>query len=163
MKLTYKHTIPASVDQVMDAYRSSEFYAEKQKSLGAISVEILEWEELEDGVVRSKSRITEPSRQPAFIRKSDVDTFIDEDLLDPKARTLTWKITPSIGADKFLLKGVIEFQEDGKDTHVVYNIELRVKIPLIGAKIEKFALGKTEEETAAQAAFLKKWLEKSDT
>ncbi|MCP4676549.1 MAG: DUF2505 domain-containing protein [Deltaproteobacteria bacterium] len=157
-KVAYEHTIPAPRNQVIDAYRTSAFYEEKQKSAGAISVEILEWEELANGDVKWRARITEPSRQPAFIRKSDVDTFEDNSVLSPEAGTLSWKITPSTAADKFKLQGLVAFHDEGESTRVVYNIEIEVKIPFVGSKVEKFALDKSEKETAKQAAFLRDWL-----
>ncbi len=157
-KVTYEHVIPASRDRVIDAYRTSSFYEEKQKSTGATTVEILEWEELTNGNVKWRARITEPSRQPAFIRKSDVDTFEDDSVLDPEAGTLSWKITPSMAADKFKLQGLVVFHDEGQSTRVVYNIEIEVKIPFVGSKVEKFALDNSEKETAKQAAFLRDWL-----
>ncbi len=163
MKVRYEHSIPATLDRVLDAYRSEKFYIEKQKSTGAISVDILEWEAQPDGTVRYKSQVSEPSRQPAFIRKSDVDTYVDESTLDPEAGTLVWKITPSVGANQFFLSGLVEFHARGDETRVAYNIEMKVKIPFVGAKVEKYALGKTEEETANQAEFLKRWVARSDS
>jgi len=158
MKVAYEHIIPSPIDRVIAAYGSEGFYVEKQKASGAISVDILEWETLERGKIRTKARVSEPSRQPAFIRKSDVDTFVDDGVLDPEGGTLNWKITPAAGADKFFLKGCIEFHAQGDSTRVVYRTDLKVKIPLLGSKVEKFALDKVEGETAAQASFLKEWL-----
>lgn len=158
MKVAYEHIIPTPIDQVLSAYSNEQFYVEKQKSSGAISVDILEWEELDGSKIRTKAEVREPSRQPAFIRKSDIDVFVDEGVLDSEAGTLTWKITPNMGADKFFLSGKIEFHSQGDATRIVYNTELKVKIPLLGTKVEKYALDKVEEETAAQAAFLKEWL-----
>jgi hypothetical protein len=157
MKVSYTHVIPASFAQVMQAYRSTEFYSEKQKASGALSVEILETEEQGGGKFRMKARCSEPSRVPKFLRKSDVDTYVDDTLLDPAAGTLTWKITPQMMADVFFLSGRIDFVADGEQTKVTYNTDLQVKIPLVGNKAEKIGLEKTEQETAKQAAFLEKW------
>ena len=82
MKVTYEHIIPAPADQVFETYGKEEFYIARQKGMGAISVEILKWQIGEDGAVRSEVRVTEPSKQPAFLRKSDVDTYLDEGLLE---------------------------------------------------------------------------------
>jgi len=158
MKVSYTHVIPATFDAVIEAYRSTEFYSEKQKASGALSVEILETEDQDGGVFRMKARCSEPSRVPKFLRKSDVDTYLDDTLLDPQAGTLTWKITPQIMGDVFFLSGRIDFAADGDQTRVTYNTDLSVKIPLVGKKAEKIGLEKTEEETAKQAAFLKKWV-----
>jgi len=157
MKVSYTHVIPAGFDAVMEAYRSTEFYEKKQKASGALSVEILETEELAGGKFRMKARCSEPSRVPKFLRKSDVDTYVDDTLLDPGAGTMTWKITPQIMADVFFLSGRIDFVADGDRTRVTYDTDLQVKIPFVGGKAEKIGLEKTEEETAKQAAFLKKW------
>ena len=163
MKVAYEHVIPAPVDQVFQTYGSEDFYVARQKGLGAISVEVLTWETASDGKVRIKVRVSEPSKQPAFIRKSDVDTYIDEGLLDPEQQTLTWRITPTVGGDKFKLRGKIDFHPDGDATRVTYHIDMEVKIPIIGKKAEKYALSKTEAETARQADFLKTWLKNQNS
>ena len=162
MKVTYEHTIPATVDKVFEAYGQEEFYIARQKGMGALSVEVLKWETDANGEVRSEVRVTEPSKQPSFIRKSDVDMYVDHSFLDPAQRTLTWKVIPSQGADKFKLQGKVEFQADGDRTRVIYHIDIQVKIPIIGKKAEKYALAKTEEETAKQADFLKNWMRKQN-
>lgn len=163
MKVAYEHVIPAPVDQVFQTYGKEDFYIARQKGLGAISVEVLKWETDSDGKVRMEVRVSEPSKQPSFVRKSDVDTYVDEGLLDPEQRTLTWRIKPGVGGDKFKLQGKIEFHPDGDATRVVYHIDIQVKIPIIGKKAEKYALSKTEEETARQAAFLIEWVKNQNS
>ena len=66
MKVRHERRVPASRDEVIAAYRSTEFYEQKQKASGAISVEILETEELPGGKWRMKARCSEPSRLPSF-------------------------------------------------------------------------------------------------
>lgn len=162
MKVTYKHELPAPFRAVIDTYRDPRFYEAKQKHFGAVSLEILQWDEDEDGVLRYRVKVTEPSRQPAFIRKSDTDTYIDESQLDTKKGTLTWKVIPEVGTDKFSINGSVEFQPNGEQsTTGIYQIEFSVKIPLVGKKIEKYVLDKSEEETAKQVRFVKDWLEQS--
>jgi hypothetical protein len=163
MKVAYEHRISAPVDQVFETYGKEEFYIARQKGLGAISLDVLKWETGSDGKVRIAVRVSEPSKQPSFIRKSDVDTYVDEGVLDPEERTLTWRIKPSVGGDKFKLQGKIEFYPDGDATRVVYHVDIQVKIPIIGKKAEKYALSKTEAETAKQAAFLKDWIKKQNS
>jgi hypothetical protein len=158
MRVSYTHVIDAPCDKIMAAYRSTEFYEEKQKSSGALTVEILETEDLEDGRFRMKARCSEPSRVPKFLRKSDVDTYIDDTLLDSEAGTLTWKVTPGTMPDVFFLSGRIDFVADGEQTKVTYNTELKVKIPLVGKKAEKIGLEETEQETNKQADFLRQWV-----
>ncbi|NOZ01257.1 MAG: DUF2505 domain-containing protein [Deltaproteobacteria bacterium] len=158
MKVRFEHVIPAPVDKVLAAYRDDEFYIEKLKNSGAMTVEILEVEEMPGGKLRKKVRATEPSRIPPPFRKSDVDEFIDDNVLDPEAGTLTWKVTPSLAADKFFLSGVVEFHADGGNTRMVFITEMEVKIPFVGGKVEKIGLAKTEEEVEKQVAFIKKWV-----
>ncbi len=158
MKVRYEHLIPAPYQKVVDAYRSTEFYEQKQKNSGAISVEIERAEERPDGSFHMVARVSEPSRMPSFLRKSDVDHYTDDTVLDPQASTLTWKITPDQMAEVFLLSGLIEFADLGEQTRVTFNVELRVKIPLVGKKAEKIGLQQSEKESEKQAAFLKQWV-----
>ncbi|HUT78560.1 MAG TPA: DUF2505 family protein [Polyangia bacterium] len=158
MKVSFTHRIPASRDKVLAAYRSTEFYERKQRNSGATAVEILAAEDLPDDAFRLAARVTEPSRVPAFLRQSETDTYLDDSLLDPRAGTLTWKVTPERMADVFLLSGRIDFAADGDATRVTYNTTLEVRIPLVGRKAESIGLAKTEAETAVQAEFLRSWV-----
>lgn len=158
MKVRHEHVIPAPLDRVLTAYRDPDFYVKKLKNSGALSVEILEREEYPDGRVRLKARATEPTRVPAPLRKSDVDEFVDDHVLDPNARVLTWRITPRMGADKVFLSGRLEFVPEGKQTRLVFHTELEVKIPLIGGAAEKMGLADTEKECARQAEFVTRWV-----
>lgn len=164
MKATYEHRIPASLDQVINAYRNPQFYEERQHHFGALSIKILKWDEDRRGEISYRVQVTEPSRKPSFIRQSDVDTYIEESILDINNRTLSWKIIPDVGADKFFMSGLLEFKpEDDGNTVVVFHIEFNVKIPLVGTKLEQYIISKTEEETAKQAAFLKNWVAAAST
>ncbi len=161
MRVSYEHVIPASVDKIMEAFLDDEFYIKKQLSLGAVSVDILEREALSDSQTRFKIRIKEPTKLPAIIRKPDeVDEFTNISTIDTQEKKITWHVTPAMGADRLFLKGFVEFHDQGDETRVVYIMDLEVKIPIIGSKVEKFALSKTEGETAKQAEFLKKWVAK---
>lgn len=162
MKDTRDYIIPAPVDAVMDLYADGEFYAAKLKNSGALTVELLVHEERPDGTKFMRAQGTEPTRVPNVpgLRKSDVDTFIDENVLDRAARKLTWKVIPEIMADKFFLYGHMEFHSaPGDATRVVFNTIMEIKIPFIGKKAEKIGLSKTAEEVERQVTFVKRWLQ----
>ncbi len=161
MKVTYEHVIDAPVEKVLAAYADDAFYVEKARNSGAIDVQILEREEMPGGRLRKKARITEPSRIPSFLRKNDHDTYDDDNVLDTNARIMTWKVTPTIMADKFFLSGSVEFHPKGDKTRVVFHSQLEVKIPLVGGKAEKIGLEKTEEEVERQAQFIRQWMSKA--
>lgn len=162
MKVSFEHLIDAPVETVIAAYKDPDFYVQKLKNSGALTVEILEREELPDGRVRLKARATEPSRVPAFLRKSDIDEYVDENVLDPNKGELTWRITPKHGADKVFLSGKVEFKPEGQGrTKIIFHVELVVKIPLLGGQAEKIGLANSEEECARQAEFIRKWLSKA--
>ncbi|MBM4398266.1 MAG: DUF2505 domain-containing protein [Deltaproteobacteria bacterium] len=158
MKVRHEHVIDAPVEKVMATYADKAFYVEKLKNSGAISVDVVEHAEQPGDRVRWKAKVSEPSRFPAFLRKSDVDTYVDDSVLDRPAGTLTWKVTPAIMADKFFLSGLMEFRKEGKGTRLSFTTRMDVKIPLVGGKAESIGLSKTEEEVARQVAFLRKWL-----
>jgi len=158
MKVSYEHVIDAPVEKILAAYADDAFYVEKARNSGATQVEILEREEMDGGKLRKKARVSEPSRVPAFLRKSETDTYEDDNVLDATARRMTWKVTPSMMADKFFLSGSVEFHPQGDKTRVVFHSQLEVKIPLVGGKAEKIGLEKTEEEVARQAQFIRNWV-----
>jgi len=158
MKVKHEHVVDAPTEKVIAAYKDDAFYVAKLKNSGAITVEVLEREELPGGKLRRKARVSEPSRIPAFLRKSDVDTYIDDHVIDPVASVQTWKITPAVMADRFFLSGSVEFKKEGDKTRLVFNTELEVKIPLVGSKAETIGLSKTEEEVSRQVEFVRKWM-----
>lgn len=157
-KVSYEHLVPAPIEKVLEAYAQDDFYIQKLKNSGATSVEVLEREEQPGNRLRRKCRASEPSRVPAFLRKSETDTYVDDNILDRDRHLMTWKVTPHMMADVFLLSGSVEFHAAGAQTKVIFNTQLEVKIPLIGGKAEKIGLEKTAEEVARQAAFLKDWV-----
>lgn len=160
-KVTYQHVIAAPLAKVLDAYARDDFYVAKLKNSGALTVEVVEREEQPGNRLRRKCKASEPSRVPAMLRKSEVDSYVDDNVLDRDKGLMTWKVTPHIMADVFLLSGSMEFKAEGKDqTRVTFHTQVEVKVPLIGGKAEKIALEKTEEEVSRQAAFLKAWVAK---
>ena len=158
MKVKHEHVVQAPRDTVLAAYRDDTFYVEKLKNSGALTVDIVEREELPGDRLRRKMKVSEPSRVPSFLRKSEVDTYEDNDVLDCTAGTLTWKVTPQMMADKFFLSGAVEFHPEGAATRIVFHTELEVRIAFVGGQAEKIGLGKTEEEVTRQVDFLRKWL-----
>jgi hypothetical protein len=158
MKVSYKHTINAPLKKIISAYKNLDFYIKKQKASGAISVEIINSSTEKNGSLKFRAKIKEPSRLPSFIRQSDIDEYIDDSYLDVTKNTMEWNITPTFMADKMQLKGVVTFIPNGGTTEVVYETDMKIKIPLIGKKAEKIGLKKTEEETQKQADFLEKWV-----
>ncbi len=159
-KVSYEHVIPAPIDKVLAAYADDDFYILKLKNSGATTVQVLEREEQPGNRLRRKCKASEPSRVPAMLRKSDVDTYVDDNVLDREKKVMTWKVTPEMMADKFFLSGSVEFVAQGTQTRVVFHTQLEVKLPLVGGKAEKIGLEKTAEEVARQAAFLKDWVAK---
>lgn len=158
MKVTYEHVVSAPVDKILEIYRDQEFHVKKLYNSGATVVEMLKYEQLPNGVIRKKLKASEPSRVPAIMRKSDVDTYVTEDELDSDKGLMTWKVTPEMMADKFFLSGSVEFHAQGNQTRMVFHTIMEVKIPLVGSKAEKIGLSKTEEEVRRQVEFLKIWL-----
>ena len=160
MKVTHRHMLNIPKDKVIGFYTEDDFYEAKLRNSGALTIEIVEKEELPGNKLRKKVKVSEKSRLPSFIRKNDVDNYTDDNILDLEAGTLTWKVTPSMMANKFKLSGKVEFHARGEDRcELVFNTAMEVKIPLIGRKAEKIGLKNTEEEVKRQVDFIKKWNE----
>ncbi|MCU0663090.1 MAG: DUF2505 domain-containing protein [Myxococcota bacterium] len=157
MKVRYEHSFPVSWDKLATTYANKEFYIQKQKSGGALSVDIVRWNAT-DKEITWQARISEKSRLPSFLRKDDVETYTDDSRLDLVKKVLSWKVTPSRGADKFFLSGRVEFRPKGNATDATFEIEMEVRVPLVGSKAEKLGLAESEKETARQAGFIRDWV-----
>jgi hypothetical protein len=157
MKVRYEHSFPVSWDKLAATYAQQDFYVQKQKSGGALSVDIVKWNAT-DKEITWQARVSEKSRLPSFLRKEDVDTYTDDSRLDLESKILTWKVTPGRGADKFFLSGRVSFRPKGETTDAIFEIEMEVRVPLVGSKAEKLALAESEQETARQVAFIRDWV-----
>lgn len=154
----HERTVNAPVAKILEAYRDDTFYIEKLKNSGALTVEILEREDLGGGKLRKKARVTEPSRVPAFLRKADVEGYVDDNVLDPGAKVMTYTIIPDTMPDRVHLGGKVEFHDAGDKTRMVFRTEVEVKIPLVGGKAEGVAIDKAAEEVDRQVAFINRWI-----
>lgn len=160
MKVRYQHSFPVPWEKLAASYSTKEFYIEKQKAGGALSVDIVQWSAT-DKQIKWQARVSEKSRLPSFLRKEEVETYTDDSTLDLERKVLTWKVTPMRGADKFFLSGKVEFKPRGDSTDAVFEIEMAIKIPLVGSKAEKLGLAASEEETNRQVEFIRQWVTRS--
>lgn len=158
MKVSFEHIVDVPVDKALAVYKEADFHLEKQKALGAISMEMLETEQVSDTQKKFKLRGTEKSRVPDFLHKSDVDSYVIDSVLDTTARTLTWKVTPEVMAKVFFLTGEVYLAASGDKTKIVYTTKLEVKVPFLGKKAEKIGLAQVEGECQKQTDFLLKWV-----
>ncbi len=160
MRSSFTHSVPSPVDQVVSAYQSTEFFLATLKHAGAVTIEILEERAMPDGGRFWKAKISESSRVPEFLRASDVDIYINESTFRARERSLEWKISPHLQMTPIVLTGEIRLVETARGTDVNYEVNLEVRIPLIGPKLEEFGLRRIGIEFRKQAQFLKSWLDR---
>ena len=159
MKDNFTYEVPARIDDVVAAYKTTAFFIATLKHAGAVTIEIVEERPLPDEGRYWKAKITESSRVPEFLRASDLDIYINESAFDPPARKLSWKMKPNFSTGRFSLTGEIALFENGDNTRLIYGVNLDLKIPLIGPTAEVLGLRKIGDEFRKQADFLADWLE----
>ena len=158
MKDVFTFNIPAAIDDVVAAYKTTEFFLATLKHAGAITIDILDEGALPDEGHYWKAKITESTRVPEFLRASDLDIYINESAFDPSAGKLSWKIKPNFSAGRFNLNGDIAMSALEDTTQLLYRVNLHSKIPLVRSTAERIGLKKIGEEFKKQADFLTSWV-----
>lgn len=157
MKIQHEHVVSIAKERVLQIYLDDQFYIGQLKNSGAITVNILESSAIPGGGVSRKTRVTQPTKVPAMLRKSDTDEYIDDCRVDVSQSRMSYRITPSMFADQFNLAGSIDFIEFGPTTRLVFTTEIEIRIPLLGRKLEQQSIDEAEGLVQKQVDFLKAW------
>lgn len=162
MKFGFEQRWTAPVDEIMDAYLDESFW-NGIDSFSKMTPPQLLGIERDDAaataLVRLRYRIDAdlPSQAARFIDPDDV-AWVQEMHWDLGTRTADVRFVPVQAAALMRASATTEILTDGADTVREVRGEFRVRIPLVGGKVEKAVVGdigtNLEEEADAVARFL---------
>ena len=151
----------ATPDAVFAMMREPEFIREKLKATEALEYDVVECADAPDGAFRIVTTRTVQADIPSFARKvfkpTQAMTQTEEwSAATAESREATWKIEP---------KGVpvttggtsrLEAVDGGTVQHIIGSI--KVKVPLIGGRLEKFVYDQAAATMEKEHEFGQRWL-----
>jgi hypothetical protein len=160
MRITLEHRFAAPVGAVVAASNDAA-YQERLADLPNVAERrITTLEEAADGsihrVVRYKLGAHLPPPVAAVVGTAATwDEIAD---FEPATNTWTFEIRPHVLAGRIECRGTCRFLPDGEGTRRVVEVDLGVKVPLVGGRVER-EIGKGLEETmGAEARLLEEFI-----
>ena len=87
-------------------------------------------------------------------------TWVEESTIDRSAHHTNWRIAPDNYADRLSASGTFDLTEDAAGATVRTAVgELKVRMPLVGGKVEGAIVSGLREHADAEQGALREWLE----
>jgi hypothetical protein len=138
VRLSLAHSFDAPPDQVAQILLDPRF----QRSLGDIGAlrerEVLSQDSTPTGVERRVRCVLDVEMNGVarrFLGDGD-PAWVEVAVWDSGSRTWTWHIEPEMGADLLDAKGTTRIVEAGSGAEKLIEAEVKVRVPLYGAKVE---------------------------
>lgn len=160
MRFTLEHSFAAPVDEVVSASNSTEFQErlDALPNLGERRVTALV--EHPDGSIERTVRYVLGAKLPAPVVAVIGETASWDEIgrFDPSTRTWVFEIRPHVLAGRFECRGSYGFVPDGAGTRRVVEVDVRVKVPLVGRRVESEIRKGLTETLEAEAGLLEVFL-----
>jgi hypothetical protein len=160
MRFTLEHTFDAPIDVVEKASNSPDYQQmlDDLPNLGKRKVTSLE--EHTDGSMHRVTHYTLGAQLPAPVvavlgQSATWDEVAD---YDPATHTWTFEIKPHVLGGRLKCHGNYRFQEDGQQTTRVVEVDVKVKVPLVGGRVENEIRKGLVETMDAEATLLQEYL-----
>lgn len=154
MQLTYKHTYNGTPEQVVALMRNKDFITDVAQHAGATSHDV----EIDGNVTQLRMSLPVPGDVAKFVGK-DVDLSQRFEWSDPAADgTCTGNVDVTVKGLPISVAAAAVLRPDGATTAGQYDGDLRVKIPLVGGKVEKMVAPFIEQAFAGIERRAQEWL-----
>lgn len=157
MKTKDTFSVDVPLDRVVQTMCSAAYNVEAEKMRD--SVVSTEFKEVEQTDARTKFEMhtTEYKRsKTGALNRDDTTHTILSFCWEASRRTMTWRYGNASGASRLQLGGVYRLTPNGDQTQVEHEVEVEVKIPLIGGQISKFIAREFEKTFPAHRALLRR-------
>lgn len=165
MRFTFSDRFDASLERVEEAVLSEE-YNERLKDLPNVGERVVtEQRERSDGTVRRVVHYEFDGRLPPAVEKIIGAKMVSWDeigVFDPAGHEWAFEIDPHVLADRFECHGTYTFREEGGTTVREVAVELEVKIPVVGGRVEKAIAEGLEETLQAEGRLLARYLDEGE-
>ena len=158
MKLAVTHSFPCSVDVFWQMFWDPA-YDEMLSSSAAITKEIL-WDREEGGDRVWRMRFIPDRELPAMVAKAVGATKLvyEQESRLTSDGVLHWEVFPTVVPDKVTAKGTMRVSASGDGITRVVDGEIKVRIPLVGGRIEKQIHQSVVESYDRAAEVRRQWL-----
>jgi hypothetical protein len=160
MRFTLEHRFEAPVDVVESASNSTEYQAllDDLPNLGSRRVKELTTNA--DGTMHRVTHYTLGAQLPAPVvavlgQSATWDEVAD---FDPAAHRWTFEIKPHVMAGRLRCAGSYTFEPDGDATTRKVEVDIKVKVPLVGGRVESEIKKGLVETMDAEANLLTEYL-----
>ena len=159
MKIKDTFTVPVPVEELVQVMVSEAYNLDSEKMrVGVVSSEY-KLKEQGDARTLYEMHTTEYSRtKTGGLNKNDHTHTILTHTYTAANRTLTWVYGNASGKSRLELAGVYTLTPMGERTRLEHEVEINLRIPLIGGKISKFIARQFEGTFPEHQALLKKHL-----
>ena len=128
----------APPDKLLEVLIDEEYQIARQKSQGALEVNVKEVSRSDDRFV-FEVHAKEYARGLTGVDKSKTEINVSTYDWDLKAKRGAWTHRTSQG-DRVRVWGTVQIQPDGENSKLVNDFNIEIKIPLVGGKIEKMVM-----------------------
>ena len=139
MRFTLEHRFDAPVDVVAQVANDPDFQAALDELPNVGERRVTKLEEHPDGTIHRIVRYKLGSQLPAPVVAVLGDTATWDEIgdYDPSAREWTFEIKPHMLGGRLQCRGRYAFVPDGDATKRLVEVDLKVKVPLVGGRAER--------------------------
>ncbi len=160
MKIKDTFTVPVTLERLREVMVSEAYNLESEEMRDSVVSTEYKLVEQDDDRTLFEMHTTEYSRtKTGGLNKNDHTHTILTHKYTAANRTLTWVYGNAKGSSRLELAGVYTFFPQGESTRLEHEVEINLRIPLIGGKISKFIAKQFEGTFPEHQALLKKHLD----
>lgn len=164
MHFTLEHRFGAPVD-VVERASNADDYQERLSDLPNLGErKVTKLDRHPDGSIDRVTHYRLGSQLPAPVVAviGPAATWDEVATFDPNAHRWSFEIRPHVLGGRIDCKGQYTFEPDGEGTKRIVEIDLKVKVPLVGGRVER-EIGKGLRETMdAEARILSEYLAENE-
>lgn len=160
MNFHFVHEFDIDVAGYWKVFLSEPFNQDLYRELKMKSRRVIET--TDDGKIFRRVQQLEPTTPvPGFLQSIVKDTgYTESDVLDWAKNTMEVMITTPMFKDRFQMRGlyVVTPLGDGRRCRREFKGEVRVSVPLLGGKIEKYMMEQLRDAYEVAARVTRKWI-----
>lgn len=161
MRLTLKHRIEASLAEVEEASLADDFQRRLTSLPNVHERKVLSVDRRDDGTVHRVVRYAFAGAIPAPVLRvigGPTVSWEEEGTFHPIDHEWRFEIHPHVMQGRFECNGRYAFVADGPATDRLVEADIKVKVPLVGGRVERFIADGLKATMEAEARMLADYL-----
>jgi hypothetical protein len=147
MIVSHNQLIPAPLDRVAAVLCDEAYNVEVEQGREGVVSASFEQQQRDDEQVRFVLRSVEYARKKTGgLDRSKRENSSTSSCYRVADRVLTWEYRAANGDKRFVLRGTYRLSPEGEQTRMVHEVQVEVRIPLIGRQIAKFIAKSFEKD-----------------